>query len=328
MGNKSIDIVNIGNVIMDILIKVKDEDIDKLKMDKGIMHLVDEKRQEEIIEFFQQRQKELEMGGAGPNVLRTVALLGKKGALAGQVAKDVFGKEYIKRVEEIGIYNKIRMSDKGSTGTSIILVSEDGQRTMNTCLGNSRFYTELDVPVDEVKHADYLFITGYQWDTEGQIEAMEFALKTAKESNTKIAFDLADPFAVGRSKEAFRKVIQDYADIVFANEEEAKMMFSCEAEKALDELSKQCEIAIVKIGAEGSLIKSGDKTIHVKANKVDVLDTTGAGDIYAGGFMYGLISGFDIEKCGKIAGVCAEQVIQVIGAKLPNSIKEIVEAVN
>ena len=328
MGNKSIDIVNIGNVIMDILIKVKDEDIKKLKMDKGIMHLVDEKRQDEIIEYFQQHQKDLEMGGAGPNVLRTVALLGKRGALAGLVAKDVFGKEYIKRVEEIGIINKIRMSGEGSTGTSIILVSEDGQRTMNTCLGNSRYYTDYDVPVDEIKHAKFLFITGYQWDTKGQIEAMDFALKTAKESNTKVALDLADPFAVGRSKGAFKKVIEDYADIVFANEEEAKMMYECEAEKALSEMSKQCEIAIVKIGAEGPLIKSGDKAIQVKANKVNVVDTTGAGDIYAGGFMYGLISGFDLEKCGKIAGVCAEQVIQVIGAKLPKNIKELVEAID
>ncbi len=326
---KNIDIVNIENLIMDIMIKVTDNDIDKLKLSKGIMHLVDEKRQDEIVEYFQKSAKELEMGGAGSNVLRTVAMLGKKGCLAGLVGKDVFGKEYIKQVDDLKIVNKIRVNNTGSTGTSVILVSEDGQRTMNTCLGTSRFYTPNDVPVEEIKNAKYLFITGYQWDTESQLKAMDLALETAKNNKTVIAFDLADPFAVNRSKEAFKNVIENYADVVFANEEEAKMMYGCDAEKCVDKLSELCEIGIVKIGSRGSLIKKkGEKTIHIPAKKVNVVDTTGAGDMYAGGFMYGLIRGYDTEKCGKIAHKCAEAVIQNIGAKLPSNIKEIVDSVN
>lgn len=326
---KSIDLVNIGNVIMDILIKVKDKDIENLGLSKGIMHLVETDRQSEIVDYFESREKELEMGGAGPNVLRAVSILGGKSCcLAGLVADDIFGKQYLERVNHIGILNKIRKADTGMTGSSIILVTEDGQRTMNTCLGNSRYYTKEDVPAEEIKKSKYLFITGYQWDTEKQIEAMEYALKIAKDNDTKVAFDLADPFAVNRSKNMFKDVIENYADIVFANEEEAKMMYECDAEEAVEKLGSMCEIAVVKIGERGSLIKAkNEKVIILPAKKINVVDTTAAGDMYAGGFMYGLINGYDLEKCGKTAHVCAESVIQNIGAKLPKDIKELVKLI-
>ncbi|MFW5800304.1 MAG: adenosine kinase [Spirochaetota bacterium] len=327
MENKNIDIVNIGNVIMDIIIRITDKDLEHLGLDKGIMHLVEEERQVEIVKYLQDHKKELEMGGAGPNVLRTVATLGGKGCIAGVVAGDEFGDIYTGIVDKLGITNRIRKAKEGITGTSIILVTEDGQRTMNTCLGNSRYYNYKDVPVDVIKTARYLFITGYQWDTEKQIEAMNYALETAKNSNTKIAFDLADPFAVNRSKESFKKVIENYADIVFANEEEAKMMYGEHSpEKCLEILSDKCEIAIVKIGKKGSLVRTNNNTQYVKASDIKVLDTTAAGDMYAGGFMYGLINNYNVKDCARIANLCAEEVIQNIGAKLPSNIKEQVES--
>lgn len=327
MIEKNIDIVNIGNIIMDIIIKVTDKEIEDLKVNKGIMHLVEEERQIEIISYLKNFTKELQMGGAGPNALRCAATLGKKCSLAGLVSTDEFGKIYKGIVKKLKINDRIRETDTGITGSSVILVTEDGQRTMNTCLGNSRFYTSTDVPIDDIKMAKYLFITGYQWDTGKQIDAMELALKTAKEYNTTIAFDIADPFAVKRSKKAFVNVIENYADVVFANEEEAKIMYETNVEDSLNILSKHCEIAIVKLGKNGSLVKNKDKVYHIKANNIKLVDTTAAGDMYAGGFLYGLASEFDIKKCAEIANLCAESVIQNIGAKLPDNIKELVSNV-
>ncbi len=326
MKEKTIDLVNIGNVIMDILIKVTDKEIKELKMEKGIMHLVSEDRQQEIITYLKQNNKLLEIGGSGPNVLRTAAILGRKCALAGLVADDTFGKQYTKRLEELNIINKVRIADKGVTGTSIILVTPDGQRTMNTHLGNSRYYTPKDVPTKEIKQAKYLFITGYQWDTESQIEAMELAINTAKENDTKIAFDLADPFAIERSKNSFKNVIDKYADIVFANKDEVKMMYQCDVKDCIDIISKKVDITAIKIGKEGSLVKQqGKEIMSIMANDIDVVDTTAAGDMYAGGFMYGLTGGLNLEISAKIANFCAESVIQNIGAKLPSNIKTLVK---
>jgi sugar/nucleoside kinase (ribokinase family) len=328
MSEKTIDLVNIGNVIMDILIRVTDDDIKELNMEKGIMHLVDEDRQHEIITHLKQHDKLLEIGGSGPNVLRTSAILGRKCTLTGLVGDDTFGNQYTSRVDELNIINRVRIADTGLTGTSIILVTQDGQRTMNTCLGNSRYYTPDDVPVEEIKQAKYLFVTGYQWDTESQIEAMELALSTAKENDTRIAFDLADPFAVERSKDAFKKVIEQYADVVFANKDEARMMYQCSVSNCIDEISRFADITAVKIGKDGSLVKKqGKEVLSVLASDIDVVDTTAAGDMYAGGFMYGLTGGLDLETCAKIANFCAESVIQQIGAKLPTNIKELVQSI-
>ncbi len=330
MSNKSIDVVNIGNVIMDIIIKVSDEELKKLGVEKGIMHLVDENRQRKILDILMGKEKEFEMGGSGPNMLRTLAILGGKCALAGLVAKDIYGTEYVNRMEKLSIINKVRMSENGITGTSIILVTEDGQRTMNTNLGNSRYYTVSDVPTEEIKQAKYLFVTGYQWDTKAQIDSMEAALKIAKENGTQIAFDLADPFAVGRSKEAFEKVINEYANVVFANEEEAKMMYQDYAEKCVEKIAQNVDIAVVKVGSRGSLVKEkGKEMIQIKptTENINVIDTTAAGDMYAGGFMYGLVNGYDVERCARIGSRCAEEVIQNIGAKLPEDINLIISGI-
>ena len=157
MRANKIDIVNIGNVIMDILIKVTDEDIEALDLAKGIMHLVSVEEQKRILDYFQVFEKELEIGGSGPNVVRCASLLGNQCCLIGQVASDEFGEKYHARVNDLGIINRIGTGATGVTGSSVVLVTEDGQRTMNTCLGNSCTYTLTNEMLEDIKRSGLLF---------------------------------------------------------------------------------------------------------------------------------------------------------------------------
>lgn len=323
---KTFDVCGVGNALIDIISRVEDSDLAALRLQKGIMHLVSPETQAALKAFVDQRPIDLEIGGDCPNVIRTLALLGRNVSLAGLVADDPFGRTYIKRLNELGITNRVGVVGHGETGTSIILITKDGERTMNTFLGVSREYARKHIPAEDVRDARYFFVSGYQWDTPSQIDSVHYALGVAKEYETKIAFDVADPFCVKRHREAFIAMIQEHADIVFANREESHALLGLEPAEAIDRLATWCEIAVIKLGKEGALVKSGDRLVHVKPNAVRVLDTTGAGDMFAGGFLHGLLSGLDIDGAGRIAALCSEQAIQQIGAKLPEDIAKIVAA--
>lgn len=326
MLSKELDVLAICNVLKDIIIQVSDEELESMDLTKGIMHLVSAEEQQIILNKFQQHDKMLEMGGSGPNMIRTLALLGRQVSQAGMVGNDENGRLYLERVKELGIKSNIKQASIGSTGTSIVLISPDGERTMNTCLGMSRCYTTSDIPVADIARSKYLIVTGYQWDTDNQIEAINHAIRVAKEHGTKIAFDLADPFCVDRHRETFLNIIEEYVDIVFSNAKEAHMLTGKDAEGSLEMLSELAEIVIVKCGSKGSWIKSSTEQVFVPCNKVRVVDTTAAGDMYAGGFIYGLLNEMSLEKCGQIATFCAESVIQKIGASIPDDLLAQTEA--
>ncbi|MFN8674098.1 MAG: adenosine kinase [Candidatus Sericytochromatia bacterium] len=322
---KELDVLAICNVLKDIIIKVTDEELEELNISKGIMHLVSEEQQQVILEKFHNKEKIVEMGGSGPNMIRELAILGRKVSQTGMVGSDHYGDLYLSRVKELGIKNNISQSDLGSTGTSIILISPDGERTMNTCLGMSRCYTVNDVPDEDIKKSKYLIVTGYQWDTDNQIEAISHAIRVAKHNDTKIVFDIADPFCVDKHRETFMNVIEEYADIVFANHKELHMLTGKELDKSIKMLSPMLEMLVVKCGKEGSKIVTKDGIVHIPSNEVPVIDTTAAGDMYAGGFLFGLLNKLSLEESGKIATYCAETVIQYVGARLPNDLLKNVE---
>ncbi len=326
MLSKELDVLAICNVLKDIIIQVSDDELASLELTKGIMHLVSAEEQQIILNKFQAREKILEMGGSGPNMIRTLALLGRNVSQAGMVGNDENGKLYLERVKELGIKSNIKQATVGSTGTSIVLISPDGERTMNTCLGMSRCYTTSDIPEVDIARSKYLIVTGYQWDTANQIEAINHAIRIAKQNGTKIAFDLADPFCVDRHRETFLNIIEKYVDIVFSNAKEAQMLTGKDAEGSLAELAKLTEIVVVKCGSKGSWIKSSTEQVFVACNKVSVVDTTAAGDMYAGGFIYGMLNELSLEGCGQIATFCAESVIQQVGASIPDDILAQTEA--
>jgi sugar/nucleoside kinase (ribokinase family) len=320
MQKKELNVLAICNVLKDIVIKVTDQELEELGIAKGIMHLVSEEEQNKILEKFSEREKNVEMGGSGPNVMRTMAVLGQKVSQSGMVGNDIYGELYTSRVEELGIKSNIIKTAVGSTGTSLILITPDGERTMNTCLGMSRCYTTKEIPEADIARSEYLLVTGYQWDTANQIEAINHALRIAKMNNTKIVFDLSDPFCVERHRETFMNIIEQYVDIVFSNLKEAGMLTGKDLDGSLDDLSAIAGMVVIKCGPEGSWIKTGDRKIKIKSNKVKVVDTTAAGDMYAGGFMYGITKNMSLEDCGKIASFCAETVIQQVGARIPEDL--------
>ena len=307
------DVVSICNALVDILVEAEDKDIDALGLTKGVMHLVDQSRQDEVLEHFHGKSTTKELGGSSLNAIRTIASLGLKTSFAGMIGDDAYGRLITERMTELNIQQGLKTSSD-STGTCLILVTPDGERTMNTNLGASRLFDDSLLPSEAIKNSKIFHFCGYQWDTDGQIAAIEAACKLAKAQGVKISFDVADPFVIGRHKEAFLGVISEFADIVFANKEEAKMLFDKDPEGAARQIAESSAIAVVKKGGEGAIIVDGETLIEIDPVKTNVVDTTAAGDMFAAGFLYGLAGGKSLKTCGSLGAVLASDVISRTGA--------------
>ena len=315
-----LDIYSIGNILIDILADVKDEDIKNLSLDKGIMKLVEDTERNKILNFLDGKNYEYNCGGSAPNTVITLAGLGIKTGLSGKVGDDDLGLKYIDRLQELGVRSYVSR-EKGNTGTSIILITPDSERTMNTSLCINQEYSKENVNIKALKEADYFYFTGYMWDTDSQKDALLEAINEARKGGTKIVFDLADPFAVNRSRDDFLSMIHHHYDIVFANRDEAKLLFNSETvEESVKELANLCDIAVVKDGSNGSYVASNGKIWQIPVFKVQAVDSTGAGDTYASGFLYGLTRGFTLERSGLFASWLAAQIVTVKGAQF-SSIK-------
>ena len=309
---KTIDVASICNALVDILVQASEHDIQALNLNKGIMHLVDDARQQEVIRHFANAKLTQELGGSSMNAIRTLAGLGAKTSFAGTIGHDSYGEAIQKRMNDLGIKPHLQKVD-AHTGICFILITPDGERTMNTSLGASCLFDEKIVPEDDIRKAKYFHFSGYQWANESQIHAIEKALRIAKEAGTKISFDLADPFVVRAQRDNFIKVIEDYADIVFANKEESLLLYETSPEDACDRIAATGAIAAIKLGKDGALIGQGKERYSIPPVPTQVVDTTGAGDMFASGMLYGLTHGKSIETSGRIAATLASDVISRIG---------------
>ncbi len=326
--SKKVDVYGIGNVLMDILVRVEEQDIVDLGLAKGTMHLTSGEERNRIVEFVRHHESTYECGGSAPNTIITLASLGVPSALSGKIGHDEFGIKYDNRLAEHGVKSFLSRGG-GSTGSSIIMVTPDTERTMNTSLCINSEYSVDNINPDAIALADFFFFTGYMWDTESQKKALIRSIEIAKEAGTKIVFDAADPFAVHRADGEFHRLIEDHFDIVLANAEEARIMFDGEdPHTAVDHLARLCEIAIVKDGSRGSMVKRGTEKHIIPVNEVNAVDTTGAGDIYASGFIYGLCRKWDLEKSGLFASWLASQIVRCTGAQFSyTDVERINEAV-
>lgn len=313
-------VFGIGNVLIDVVIEATDDDLTALNLDKGIMHLVDRTRQEEILAHFSTARRTYRPGGSAPNTLLALAGLGVPGVISGKIGDDEFGRTYIQQVADYGITSRLIVGHgadgNGVTGSSIILVTPDGERTMNTHLGLCREFGAADLDEATLRQADYLYFTGYMWDTEVQKGAIRRALDITRETDTTVAFDLADPFAVERYRDDFLKLLEQDVDIVFANRTEAQLLYGADnLDTAAAELGRHVSIAALKAGKDGSLVVHNGRTTAIPGRNITVRDTTGAGDMYAAGFLAALARGADPVTAGQAAGWLAEAVIQQIGAQ-------------
>lgn len=311
-------VYGIGNPLIDVIVPVTDEDLRSLGIYKGTMNLIDLNQRLELTEFIKKKKDpSFSCGGSCPNTIITLASMGVGVTLAGKIGSDEYGTIYKDKLGGLNVKDNLRVSESNVTGSSIILVTPDSERTMNTYLGANREYNQDDICEEEIKDADYFHFTGYMWDTENQKQAITKALKVAKENNVKISFDLADMFAVSRYHDSFIDLIKNNCDIVFANKEEARALFdNYDVYECCRSMGKLCETAIVKNGKRGSFISHQGKmyAIPVKGPSVPV-DTTGAGDTYAAGYLYGMCHGMSVEDSGAIASILAGQVIKQVGAQ-------------
>lgn len=316
MEQKRPKVYGIGNPLIDIIVEVSELDLELLGIHKGAMHLIDERRRSELLKHIEQMQLSYSCGGSCPNTIITLAALGIDATLAGKVGNDKFGTIYRERLRDLQVHDELAMCDE-PTGSSIILITPDSERTMNTYLGANRLYGSEDVVEETIRGADFFHFTGYMWDTQPQKASVKLALDIASQSNVKVTFDIADPFAVGRNRDEFLGLISDHADVVFANSEEARILFAnYDPYECCKSMGKLCETAIVKNGKLGSFISYRRNIMKIPVQgPVTPTDTTGAGDVYAAGFIYGLCKGLAIEDAGYVASLLAGEIIQQRGAQ-------------
>ncbi len=310
-------VYGIGNPLIDYICSVTEKDLSSLSLNKGTMLLIDKEKQKEIIDHTKDKDVRYSCGGSCPNTMVTLSSLGVNTILAGSVGDDELGRRYHERLKESSVVDHLVDKKDAVTGSSIILLTDDKERTMNTYLGANRLFTPEDVDESVVDKADLFYFTGYMWDTENQKNAVLKALKLFKERGKLVAFDVADPFAVGRYRQTFHSLISTYCDIVFANGEEARyLMNNYDPYECCRSLGKLCPIAIVKNGKKGSFISNNREITKIESyGSVVPVDTTGAGDTYAAGFLYGYLTGRDIVSSCNIASYLAGEIISRIGAQ-------------
>ncbi len=306
-------ILGMGNALVDIMTLLNDDLVlERFKLPKGSMTLVDRELSNLIHVETIGLKKMMASGGSAANTIHGLANLGISTAFIGKIGNDEMGTFFRQDMENHNI-NPILFISPNDTGRAVALVSRDSERTFATYLGAAIELDDADLSPDVFRGFNYFYIEGYLINN---LKLIEKALRLAKKNKLKICIDLASYNIVTQYKELLLGEIMKYVDIVFANEEEALALTGFGPELALDLLAGITEIAVVKTGSNGSLIKSGKTFHHVPALNVNSIDTTGAGDIYAAGFLYGHAKGFGLEKCGQIGTMLAGNVIETLGAKM------------
>jgi len=308
-------IIGIGNALVDVMTMVPDDSfLHQFGLPKGSMTMVDATRSGEIKDSIAAFKSTLASGGSAGNTMYGLGIMGIHSSFIGKVGRDEFGNFYEKDMVDAGLAPVLIRSPKSPTGTAVGLVTPDSERTFATHLGAATELIADELDPIFFRGYDILYVEGYLIFN---FPLMEHACRIAKEKNMTVALDLSSFNVVADMLPQFREIVEKYVDILFANEDEARSFTSLEPREALDEIASICTIAVVKTGADGSWIKRGEEVVKVEALKVSPVDTTGAGDLYAAGFLYGYSHGFGLDKCGIFGSILAGKVIEVIGARMP-----------
>lgn len=323
----TIDVVGIGNAIVDVIAHADDAFLARHGMAKGSMALIDESRAGTIYALM---DKGLESsGGSAGNTVAGIASLGGTAGYIGKVRDDALGKSYRRDITEAGIAFTTPAATEGpTTALCLILVTPDAQRTMNTYLGACINLTPDDIDVALIESAQITYLEGYLFDPPHAQEAFRKAARVAHAAGRKVSLSLSDAFCVHRHREAFLDLLEHHVDVLFANEAEIAALFETEDQgAAVQRLRPLADIAAITRGARGSLIVSGHETIEVPAAHVAaVIDTTGAGDLYAAGFLCGLTSGRTLAECGRLGSLAAAEVISHFGGRPESPLVDYVAA--
>lgn len=308
-------IIGMGNALVDVLVKIDDDSLlGKLHLPKGSMQLIQEATLSEIRKYTSGMKIHRSTGGSAGNTVCALAALGANPGFIGKVGQDETGAFFSDTLRQCGVNALLATCDLPS-GIASTFISTDGERTFGTYLGAAATLRAEDLSRKMFAGYNYLYIEGYLLQDH---DLMLRAVQLAKEEGLQVCLDMASYNVVEAERDFFDQLIVKYVDIVFANESEALAYTGKAPHEALEEIASKCSIAVVKTGKEGSLVKKGTEVIQLLSCPVDnVLDTTGAGDFYAAGFMYGLTCGYSLEKCVQISTILATAVIQEVGTTLP-----------
>jgi sugar/nucleoside kinase (ribokinase family) len=324
MADKTYDVVGIGNAIVDIIARCEDSVLSKHDLAKGSMRLIDA---DEANRLYGAMGPAIERsGGSVANAIAGLASFGAKCGFIGRVAADQFGGIFRHDIRSLGVaYDTLPASDGAPTARSLILVTPDGERTMNTFLGASVDFAPADLDLDLIRAARIVYLEGYLFDRDEAKAAFRKAARTAKKAGAKVALSLSDAFCVDRHRKDFKVLVREDADIVFANEKEITSLYRVNSfQEAADAALEDCEMAVLTRSEEGSVIMAAGETIAIAAHKVPkVVDMTGAGDLYSAGFLYGLTQGAPLEICGRLGSLAAAEAIGHVGARPEVSLRKL-----
>lgn len=308
--------IGIGNAIVDVQSKEDDEFLERFDLVKGSMELIDNDRAEELYAAMTEATEEA--GGSAANTLAGVASFGAAAAFIGKVRDDGLGQSFKSGMESVGVsFDTAPATDGPGSGRSMILVTPDAQRTMNTSLGAATTLYPEDIDAAAVAASSVLYCEGYIWDIDITKQAIRVAIAAAKEAGNKVSFTMSDSFCVHRHHGEWLELLDNDIDILFGNADEISALTGLDDfEAGVDALQGRCEIACLTQGNKGSLIVTADERIEIPAVDIaELIDTTGAGDQYAAGFLFGYTTGLDLETSGRLGSLAAAEVITHLGAR-------------
>ncbi len=321
------DIIGIGNAIVDVVASAEDAFLSKHAMRKGSMTLIDAASATALYAEMPPGQES--SGGSAANTCAVAAALGARVAYLGKVAEDQLGSVFAHDIEAAGVFfPTARLRDGAPTARCLILVTPDGQRTMHTFLGACVTFGEADVDTALVADAQVSYLEGYLFDPPAAQAAFRLAAETAHRAGRQVALSLSDPFCVDRHRAAFRELVRGHVDILFANEAELCSLYEeNEFDRAVEAARREVALGALTRSEAGSVIVRGDETVMVAAEPTQVVDTTGAGDAYAAGFLAGLTAGRDLAACGRMGSIAAAEVISHYGARPMRDLRALVAGV-
>ena len=322
-----LDVTGIGNAIVDVIAHATDADLTRLSLPKGAMTLIDEARAERL---YGQMAPACEVsGGSVANSMAGIASLGGDAGYIGKIRDDQLGEVFAHDIRAAGVRFASKPSSSGkSTARCLIMVTPDGQRTMNTFLGACVDLGPEDIDEALIARSQVTYLEGYLWDPPRAKEALLRSAQLAHKHQRKVALSLSDAFCVDRHRAELERLIDDHVDVLFANESEALSLTQQSSyELALSALRGRCEVVVVTRGAHGATVLSGEQIVHVPAEPISQLvDTTGAGDLFAAGFLYGYTRGYEAGDSARLGAICAAEVISHYGARPETSLHNLAKA--
>ena len=323
---KKYQIVGIGNAVVDVIATVDHTFLDRMNIEKGVMQLIDRDRGDTL--YSEMKDPTRAPGGAVANTLAGLGALGARTAFIGRVCDDNLGEFYANSMQKQGTDFVNPPIDGGElpTSRSMIFISPDGERSMNTYLGISAELGPDDVPLEVALQTEFVFLEGYLFDKDKGKEAFKLLARTCKSAGGLAGIAISDPFCVQRHRSDFLNLIENELDFVIGNEDEVKSLFETDQlDTALEKISAICDLVVCTRGGDGvSVMDKGQRT-NASVERVVPVDSTGAGDQFAAGFLFGLLNNYDIATCCKIGAVAASEVISHVGSRPKKDIKKLIE---